>query len=180
MDFNLKGIFKIINVFFRGREDRTHEYYGPLACNWINSKSLSELIKFKIYNLKKNGEPTQKILNHEIEKLFGDINNMVRFEYQKYLKCYIDILLHYYQECNYDPKRICESLPIYLEYGTFKKNIILLQSVGFSRATSIQIDSYARAEFTDENDCLEWLRLNKDHLRQNLSPLLWIEVQDVV
>ena len=57
-----------------------------MTYNWINNKSIAELINFKIYNLKKSGEPTKEMLNLEIEKLFSDINESIRFEYQKYLK----------------------------------------------------------------------------------------------
>lgn len=177
---NLKQIYQLINEFFRGKKDDTHLYFAPLTFNWINNKSIAQLIEFKIHNLRKSGEPTKEMLNKEIEKLFTDINDIIRFEYQKYLKCYTDILLYYYEESGYDPRNICTSFPMYLEYGSFKKNVILMQSIGLSRATAIAIDSSLKAEFVDENDCIMWLKQNKDILRSKLSSLLWNEVKDII
>jgi hypothetical protein len=128
--------------------------------------------------LKKSGEPTPEMINTEIERLFDDINKMVRFEYQKFLKCYIDVVLHFYEESGYDSNKICKNLPMYLEYGTFKKNVMMLQTVGLSRSTAIAINSFMKGKFADENDCLQWLKQNKATIKNRLSPLLWSEVAE--
>jgi len=175
---NLIEIYKIINEFFRNKTDRTHQYFAPLTFQWINDKSISALIEFKIYNLKKSGEPTPEMINTEIEKLFDDINKMVRFEYQKFLKCYIDVLLHFYEESGYDSDSICKNLPMYLEYGTFKKNVMLLQTVGLSRSTAIAINSFMKGNFADEGDCIKWLKQNKGVIKDHLPSLLWVEVAE--
>ncbi len=176
---NLRQIYQLINEFFRGKNDSSHAYFAPLTYSWINNKSIAELINFKIYRLKKSGEPTKEMLNLEIDKLFSDINETVRFEYQKYLKCYTDILLYYYEESGYDTKKICTSLPMYLEYGSFTKNVIALQSIGLSRATAIAINSSLHADFADENDCIAWLKKNKDVVKKRIPSLLWSEVRDI-
>jgi len=177
---NLTEIFRIIKDFFMNKKDNSHRYYAPLAFSWINNKTMPELIKFKIYNITKKETLTQEMLNGEIEKLFEDLDDKIRFEYQKFLKCYIDVLLFYYDECKYDQKKICVQLPMYLEYGTFNKNILLLQSVGFSRSTAININALTSGMFSDENDCINWVKKNKDYIKNSISRLLWTEIEEVV
>ncbi len=151
---NLTEIYKLINDFFMNGNDQSYKYYAPLTFNWINDKSLNELIRFKLFNLQKRTSPTPEMINNEIEKLFDDLNSMIRFEYQKYLKCYIDVLLHFYEKSGYDTKNICENLPMFIEFGSFKKNVLILQSVGLSRSSAISINSLIPTDFSDETTAL--------------------------
>ncbi|MEN6395895.1 MAG: hypothetical protein ABFC78_05365, partial [Methanoregula sp.] len=52
---NLCNIYQAINQFFlqKKKEDKSHLYFGTLTTNWINEKSFSELIKFKLNNVEK-------------------------------------------------------------------------------------------------------------------------------
>ncbi len=176
---NLKEIYRMINEFFMNKTDKSHEYFAPLTFNWIYGKTISELIKFKIYKLLQQGVPTQKMINEEIENLFKDINDKIMFEYQKFLKCYIDILLYFYEESGYDPKGICDAFPMYLEYGSFEKNVIILQTIGLSRSTATTIDSLVKGTFSDESDCIEWLKQNKVFIKNHISQILYKEVDEI-
>ncbi|MFH2020205.1 MAG: DEAD/DEAH box helicase [archaeon] len=177
---SLVRIFKLINQHFRHKEDNQHKYHAFLASKWIHNTSVPELIESKIKRLSENSMPTDKMINTEIDVLFEDINQELRFEYQKFLKCYIDILLYYYKESNYDSTKICEYLPIYLEYGTYQKNIIALQSIGLSRSTALMIGKFVTGSFSDEVDCAVWLKQNKTLLGTMLPRLVQNEVNGVL
>lgn len=171
---NLKSIYKFINTFFLEKNDNTHEYLTPLTFNWLNDKSISELIKFKLHTA---NNLTEKMINKHIDDLFSDINDKIGYEYQKYLKCYIDILRHYYDESGYDSSIICENLPMYIEFGTYKTNVLILQSIGLSRSTAIAINPLVRGTFSDEMDCLKWIKMNMVLIRNNISRVLFKEVE---
>lgn len=177
---NLKSIYKLIDEFFLHKFNNSHQYLATLTFNWINDKSISELINFKIKGLRIDNEPTIGMINNGIEELFVDLNDKIMFEYQKFLKCYIDILLFFYEEAGYDSNQICDNLPMYLEYGTFKKNIMILQSIGLSRSTAISVNSLIRGNFSDENDCILWIKQNIPSIRGRISPILMKELEVLI
>lgn len=178
---NTLKIYKLIDEFFLGKKNMSHLYYATLTNQWITGKSIPELIKFKIAKISKMGVPTDKMINNEIDSLFNDINNCIRYDYQKYLKCYIDVLLFYYKESGYETAKICENIPQYLEYGTYRVNVLIMQSMGLSRATSIALDTLTSgASFSDDKDCMNWLKLNSSRIQKKLSRFLWIEVEELI
>ncbi len=120
------------------------------------------------------------MINKHIEQLFSDISDKIGYEYQKYLKCYIDILRHYYDESGYDSSTICENLPMYIEFGTYKTNVLILQSIGLSRSTAIAINPLVRGTFSDEMDCLKWIEMNMVLIRNNISSVLFKEVDKII
>ncbi len=177
---NLSWIYEFINKFFLERNDNTHKYLAPLTYKWLNDKSIPELITFKLYRPQQDNILTQEMINKHIEQLFSDINDKIGYEYQKYLKCYIDILRHYYDESGYDSSIICENLPMYIEFGTYKTNVLILQSIGLSRSTAIAINPLVRGTFSDEMDCLKWIKMNMVLIRNNISGVLFKEVEKII
>lgn len=173
---NLIEIIRIINEFFRNEKNKSHIFFAPLTNQWINGKGIFGLIEYKIYNMKKGGDPTPEMINTGIEDLFDNINKRIRFEYQKFLKCYTDVLVYFYEESGYDISKICVTLPMYFEYGTFKKNVMMMQTIGLSRSTAIAINSFMKADFADEGDCINWINKNKGFIKKRLPPLMWAEV----
>ncbi len=179
---NVEKIYQFIDQFFLGmkKESKRHRYFTYLTFKWINDTNISELINSNIEYLKKDSIPTVKMINKTIEALFVNINDVIMFKYQKYLKCYIDILLHYYEESGYDPSKISDQFPMYLEFGSFKPNIIILQSIGISRSAAISINSLTKESFSDEADCIIWLKKNVGIIKEKYSPLIYDEVRSVV
>jgi replicative superfamily II helicase len=177
------NLFEIFKIIYRDMMDQTNDsymYHYKLAVEWMDNKTISELIKAK---LKGGGSIlTQQMINKKIDELFDDIDHQLRYEYQKYLKCYIDILLFYYDEAGFDKKSICEHLPSYLEYGTKIKNIIILQNVGLSRAAAISLWKQYKdmGDFADEEDCKNWLNKNKGRIQEKVSKYVWIEINEVL
>ncbi len=81
---NLKLIYKLIDEFFFHKINKSHQYLATLTFNWINDKSISELIEFKIWRLKQDNVPTVEMINNSIEGLFVDLNDKIMFEYQNF------------------------------------------------------------------------------------------------
>jgi superfamily II DNA/RNA helicase len=179
---NLCNIYQAINQFFlqKKREDKSHIYFGTLTTNWINEKSFPELIKFKLSNVEKKTKLTESVINDAIDELFENLNDDIMFNYQKYLKCYIDILSYQYEKDGFDSNKICKNLPLFIEYGTYRPNTIMLQSVGISRNTALLINPMIAKTFADENDCLTWIKKHKDLLKEKIHPILYREIEKIL
>lgn len=179
---NLCNIYQAINQFFlqKKKEDKSHLYFGTLTTNWINEKSFSELIKFKLNNVEKKTKLTELVINNSIDELFENLNNDIMFNYQKFLKCYIDVLSYQYEKDGFDSSKICKNLPLFIEYGTYRPNAIMLQSVGISRNTALLINPLIEKTFSDETDCLTWIKTHKNLLQEKIHPILYREIEKIL
>ena len=171
-------MIKDANVFFLDQDDHSYKYFAFLINKWIHNTSNFDLIQGKIAFSKK-GKMTPKIVNAEIENLFKDLNNKVRFRYQNLLKCYIDILQYYCKESGRDSSFIHDQLPAYIEFGSYQSNILILQSIGLSRTTAIAIDDLINYSLVDEIECVKWIRTNNEFLKTSLSPVLFSEIERI-
>lgn len=176
----LNKLYQFINKFFMDKDNESYKYFSRLTQEWIYNWTFGEIIKNRIDWKERTATQTTEMINKEIESTFRSINNTLRFDYQKFLKCYIDILKHYYEESAYDTTRICENLSTYIEFGSFNKNVILLQSIGLSRSTAIKLNSLISAEFSNERECIEWLKLYKNKIERILSPIYFDEIKEIV
>jgi superfamily II DNA/RNA helicase len=176
---NLKKMVKQVDYIFLDTDNNAWKYFSLLISKWIHNESMYDLIKGKIAFSKDKGKMTPQIVNREIENLFKDVNDKVRFRYQNFLKCYIDILIYHYQKTGQDPTIIHDQLPSYIEFGSYQSNTIILQSVGLSRTTAIAISKLISYSLVDEVECMKWIRTNTDFLDNNLSPILFSEVEKI-
>jgi len=181
---NLCNVFQALNRFFleKDKGDKSHIYYGTLTTNWVNEKSYSELINFKLAGVKRYKKLTESVINSSIDELFEELNEDIMFNYQKFLKCYIDILSYQHEKMDLDDSKICKNLPFFIEYGTYKQNVIRLQSIGISRSTALIINSLIDSEvtFDDENECLTWIKQNMDLLHKKVPRILFREIEKIV
>ncbi len=181
---SLCKIYQTLNQFFLGKSDadRSYVYYGTLTTNWINEKSYSDLINFKLNGVRKKTKLTEEVINSSIDDLFEELNENIMFNYQRYLKCYIDILSYQYRKKELDDNKICKNLPFFIEYGTYKQNVIFLQSIGISRSTALIINPLIdpRITFKDENECLNWIKQNIEMLRNKVPKILFREIEKIV
>ena len=178
---DLRDLYKFINVFFMNKDDESYKYFTWLTAQWVHDHSMWEIIKGRIQSVAKDCTPTSDMINNEIEGLFKDINDSLRYEYQKFLKCYIDILVYFYELMKFDTSEICRNLPTYIEFGSYKRNVILLQSIGLSRSTAIVLDGIAHITFSDENDCINWLKGMKQAFKYYGLPTIYLhEISEIV
>jgi superfamily II DNA/RNA helicase len=189
---SLYQLIYFIRRFFMGKkeDDFQHSFHTWVASQWLHDASLYEIIKQRLGYLEAhNIDLTPEKINMVIENLFIIINNRIRFDYEKYLRAYIDVLLFYRdqfdEDIGEDLENICESLPTFLEFGSFNKNIIILQSLGISRSTAMSIEYAIKRgiiyrHFLDETDCLQWLRNNAAFLKSTLSPVFFNEINELL
>jgi hypothetical protein len=189
---NLLELIRFIRRFFmgKGEDDYQHSLHTWIASQWLHDTSLYDIIKQRLDYLEgRDVILTPEIINGVIERIFIIINNRIRFDYEKYLRAYIDVLLFYRsqfdEEIGENLENICESLPTFLEFGSYNKNIIILQSLGLSRSTAMAIEHSLKRGiiyryFLDEADCLEWLRNNATFLKSTLSAVFFSEISDLL
>jgi len=141
------------------------KYIAQLMNNWINGASLKTLIlntlKYKTENNKdiyysfRGQRMIEKFdinnmlhVNHEINCLLSDIEEIIQFTLEKYFSSYFSILEYFYKD---DAGPNWSS---FLEYGTKNPIIILLQNMGLSRQTAMYL----------YDECYECLLINDGEL----------------
>ena len=166
--------------------DRRHEYFALLAQKWILEDSYKNLLDGKIdkkteyYTRKKIKIPSHdKFINSVIDELDDDIEQVLRYDYTRGLKCYNDIVEEIKLK-TLDNRQSCKELPIYLEAGTNNKNTLLLLEAGFSRNLAIDVSHEMNVNFDDIQGTIEWIKANKSNLKDKLFPLLYKELEVIV
>lgn len=168
------------------------KYYAQLANNWINGFSLYHLIAKSLEykrDYRKNIlyyragqrviEPfdfkNQFHVNHEINGLIGDIENVLRFTLEKYFNHYHQMLVKVLGEDNAG-----ENWAVYLEYGTQNTVSIALQNLGFSRHVASYLLSNHRDSLILKNGKL--LGINKQSLLKtiNLDSVESVEISSLL
>lgn len=125
-------------------------YYNKLMNDWVNGKSINQIIVNSInyYNnsdkelyIIKNKEITKQTfngslehINHIIENIFEDLEMVLRFKFERYFNHYYRALVSVNGEENSK-----NNWATYLEYGSNNPVVIELQTMGISRFTAINI-----------------------------------------
>ena len=152
------------------------KYYALLMCQWINGESLNQIITESI---RYHSENATKILlsfgefetfdgNNKIHvnKLIGDIikdiENILRFQFEKYFNHYYTII-----KCILGEDNAGENWATLLEYGTQNRIIIALQNLGLSRHSATEIYKNHRSVLTIEDNHLK--AINKEQLLNKLE-----------
>jgi hypothetical protein len=122
-------------VFFR-TGTQTHKYDAYIAIQWMQGKSLKELIQDKIKWQEIGTDPDA--VNDAIRELFDEIENRLRYKYVKYMRVYSEILRAVLIEVNQkdDADRI-PPIHLYLEYGASSVTLINFMALGLSRTSAI-------------------------------------------
>jgi superfamily II DNA or RNA helicase len=132
-------------------------YYAVLMNSWINSQPLNVIIKKTINYFDENSreisinnrdivlfeKDNRAHINHIVNNVVSDIENVLRFKIKIYVKNYIDLLNIKYQKDEGDID--IQSWDNYLEYGTTDLTIIELQNLGFQR----HIASFLKNKYLD-------------------------------
>ncbi|MDC0764920.1 DEAD/DEAH box helicase [Brevibacillus sp. AG] len=132
-------------------------YYAVLMSSWINSQPLNVIINKTINYFDVNSKEisinnrdvvlfekdNRAHINHIVNSVVSDIENVLRFKIKIYVKNYVDLLTIKNQKSE-------EIIDIpnwdnYLEYGTTDLTIIELQNLGFQR----HIASFLKNKYLD-------------------------------
>ncbi|EQA60623.1 DEAD/DEAH box helicase [Leptospira alexanderi] len=168
-----KEIFKRTNDASKKRNMLS--YYALLMNKWINGEPLSLIIShslkyhrdnaIQIYDENRKIEifnNTAKHINIVIGNIIDDIENVLRFSFEKYFNNYYSILVEILGEDNAGP-----NWAIFLEYGSQNPTIIDLQIAGLSRHS-------ANFLFKNHTNCLniekgKVISINKEKLRSSMN-----------
>ena len=123
-------------------------------------------------------------INKIIENLDKAIEDAIRFDYTRGLKCYCDLIGGILAEEGIHLD-YCQNLPLYLESGASDENVLYLIGAGLSRNVAIEISEIIRSSgelpvWTAVRAALEWLKQNKSHLKSLIHPVLYEEVERLV
>lgn len=153
------------------------DYIALLMVLWMNGSPLSEIINSSIENKKKFQKSIRKNsrqwikfnytniehINILINNIIEDIDDILRFDLEKYFNHYYSALVNRYGE-----DRAGLSWALYLEFGTRDMKNIILQNAGFSRYVSTMLlKNYSRYVMFDDdnligisNDILDLIKTN--------------------
>lgn len=117
------------------------KYYATIMSEWVDSAPLSRMVYIAIKHCEERGEvwlnnhqkeifdkSNRTHINSIINNLMGDIDNVLRFKFEKYFNNYYLLLKQKFGE-----KKAGTNWAEYLEYGTTDRKVIELQNIGFSR-----------------------------------------------
>lgn len=138
------------------------KYFAMLMNQWINDVPLSQIIAYSIdYNYDKNcsievehgkyekfNKNNKLHVNLLINKIISNIEDVLRFDFEKYFNHYYLILKSKFGEENIGP-----NWSVFLEFGTRNTKNILLQNLGFSRySANLLLKNYQTyLNFSEEN-----------------------------
>jgi len=166
------GCLKMLNYMYdhynwgikeeRLKNKKSLEYIALLMNSWINGRPLNEIIDSSIQyylshkknidvgnrNYKRFMKDNPLHINLLINGIIKDIEQLLRFDLEKYFNHY-----YYMLKLKYGEDSIGYNIALYLEFGTRNTYEIILQNAGFSRYTShILQKDYARYLKFDDNN----------------------------
>lgn len=170
------------------------KYIALLMAEWMNDMPLSRIIYQTIQHYKEknkeiwvNHQPIGKFdilnqyhINILINQIINDIENILKFDLEKYFNHYYMLLKNRYGEDNIGP-----NWAMNLEFGTRNNKNIVLQNNGFSRyCANILLNKYNKY-LKFQNDTLEAIDVeilnNKDldnHILKN-EINMWFETKNI-
>lgn len=178
-------IFQKISKYIFREHNVRYAYFAYLAWRWILEDPYKSLIEGKIRKKKENAGRLfdtnyKTFVNRVIDELDDDIETMLKYNYTRALKCYLDISEEIRHETG-DRRASCRELPIFLEEGTSNRNTLFLLEAGLSRNVAITIASLMRdTKINDSAQSVEWLRLNKKRIQGELSEILYMEIEELL
>lgn len=115
-----------------------------LAFWWMQGKSLRWLIDEKIKNRREYDTQNESLVpasaNSVIQKVIADIEKLLRFQYARDLKAYLDVLTLVLRKRRPEQLEVSlPPLPLYLECGSSNVGVIRLMALGLTRMTSLMI-----------------------------------------
>lgn len=136
------------------------------ATQWLENKSFKELIKADLdfhanhHNEKKRIDPNdEKVVNERINEVIKIHSTVISFVLVKYLKVVNDLLILFTDNIEDERFRFSLSMPVMLELGTTKRNVILLMSRGINRSVALKVNKeFEKVPGHEEIDIFQWLK----------------------
>lgn len=132
----LNRCFALLEEVFLRTGTETHKYDAFMAIQWMQGKSLKELIQDKIKWQEIGGD--SDAINDAIRELFGEIENRLRYKYVKYMRVFAEVLRAVLIEAKQvDYADRIPPIHLYLEYGASSLTLINFIALGLSRTSAI-------------------------------------------
>ena len=190
---NLQTIFSIISRYLLGIENNSFVYFTFLASSWISAKSYKQILDDKIEWERTHYDGTlilndkkdyKTFVNKVIDKLDEELEERIKYDYSRALKCYCDIVGKVLEE-RHRSVHYANNLHLYLEAGASSNQVLMLLGVGLSRNTAIQIAHYAKRigeaiYWADTPSVILWLRAHEASLSEFLEPILYEEIKNLL
>ncbi len=182
---SLKKIFQLISQYLFREKNNQYVFYTFIANLWINETPYKKILDRQISRRIHSGvedHVRKNIINKSIDDLNTALEEKLRYDYTRGLKCYTDIIQFLLAEEN-SKLPYCEKLHQYLESGASSNRVLFLTGAGLTRATAIQITEALQGEvpeWTTIRDTIKWLKDNLDVLRGLLHPILFQEIEQLV
>jgi superfamily II helicase len=159
----------------RIRSIKQLNYYATLMNQWMNGISLNQIINGSInyyikekdniktgYNIYEVFDNSKRHINIVIGKIIEDIENVLRFTFEKYFNNYYLMLVEILGEENAGV-----NWAVFLEYGTQDSIMIALQNIGLSRHSANYL-------LKNHKDCLKierdkFIEIDMEKLEKNID-----------
>lgn len=188
-EINYKNILRFLDILYEiynwsilenKLKDKNRLKYYALLCNkWINGESLNRIITGSIsYNMKFNKKiairsqnefvyedfrsSSKQHVNILINQIIDDIDNILRYKFEKYFNNYYSLL-----KSEFGEKNAGANWALFLEYGSKNHIVISLQNMGFTRHTSLYIFKNHKRCLKIENHKL--ISINKKTLLKRIN-----------
>ncbi|EPH6375303.1 DEAD/DEAH box helicase [Vibrio alginolyticus] len=145
---------KIVDILDVSFEWKLHEKFKPwlsyLAYQWVWGAPIKKILHDRISykeDISENGNinPTR-----EVRSCLKTLETDIRFKMVKYFSAYLEILKYIAIEKELASSNTIEPYHVYLEFGSCKKSVLSLMSIGLSRFTAIHLDRCFNFRENDE------------------------------
>ncbi len=181
----LEPVFEAVARRLLRDDSKSYRHYAVIASQWIGhyqyKRILLKAIEYKFRIEPESKKTPKKTVNDVIEELDDDIENRVRFDYVRGLKCYCEILAKVASE-EKEPWDYCQRLPAFLETGASDDSVLFLIAAGLSRTTAVEIyESFGGEGMLPKSksiaETISWLKQNRNRLKLNMHPYFFGELE---
>jgi superfamily II DNA/RNA helicase len=184
---DMVAIFGLISKNLLREKGKSFMHYSYVAVDWIHGfpykMILDRQIAYTLQGKNLNAEEEKIEINRVIEELDDTIENKVKYDYTRGLKCYCDIIGKIISEDRTNLS-YCEQLPTYLESGSSNNKILYMIGAGLSRNAAIEIfetlGEQTIPQWDSVTETMNWLRQNANNLRGRLHPIFFKELERIL
>ena len=175
---DLLKIFNIIQEVLFKDNSAAYTRYAFVANEWISQKPYTRIITNRLNYLKREKEDIldKKLINREIDDIDDIIENTLKYEYTRALRCYCDII-QYIMTRRSGLAPYSMRLPDFLETGAYDNRVFLLLGIGLTRNNAISISREMISTIETTREAMTWLKDNKEMIKSKLHPIMYRELE---
>jgi superfamily II DNA/RNA helicase len=145
----ISSIFRSLRLTLKNDDSERYKYHTAIAMQWMTGDTYRSIIDESISH-SDNDEDTV------VRNTLKMINNTIRYEYFKLVKCYNSMVEHLIRGRE-DIEPDLPNIPLFLQVGACDKTMINLIRMGVSRMTASMLTDYVPSEDMDRDRVVRWL-----------------------